>query len=157
MYDCCNKCRYYGYPWFLLFHADIDGRPDPRPMASWFKNPLTEIFDFSYNLQHDPICGKIELGMVNCLEAYGLPQGFYRCRDHMDDYYECITFEKRVSYLVFKSFSINLFNCITDFFFCIVLQWKRCKVMRRERQRQHRDGEREIKYAMPPKAGSAQL
>ena len=40
------------------------------------------------------------------------------------------------------------------FFF---FQFKRCKVMRRERQRQHRMGEREIKYAMPPKPGNLQL
>lgn len=66
-------------------------------MGSLFRNPLGDIWDEFVTMQGYELPAKIEMKMMNCLEAYGLPQGYYKCEDLIQDYFELYSQNKAVS------------------------------------------------------------
>ncbi|XKL65417.1 hypothetical protein PGB90_008837 [Kerria lacca] len=107
------------------------GREDNRILfhilSPFFRNPYADILEPTLSHQGTGMCGDVEKDMMNCLEAYGIPKAYEKCKYVVEDLCECNT------------------------------QWKQTQrmiAMRNERRRQFNNGERKIKYAPPPKLGS---
>lgn len=80
--------------------AGYDRRPDPTILTGIMRlGPFTDAMDAFFNVQVDPMCGYVEMRMMNCLEAYGLPKGYKKCNDYMLDYIECTTNNVRVRFV----------------------------------------------------------
>lgn len=85
--DSCNETTCFtGY----------DQRPMLQHLTPVFRNIFTDMFQTPFDYQDDHICGRIELNMMKCLEAYGGNRGFKECRDYIDDFVECTSFIKSV-------------------------------------------------------------
>lgn len=71
--------------------ADHTG-PDvafPLVLTPYFRTPMTDLMGSIYNHQQYGKCGKFELQMMECLEAYGANTGRLKCSDYIDDFNEC--------------------------------------------------------------------
>lgn len=89
-----------------------------------FRTPLTDFTGCMINAQQYDKCGRFEMDMTQCLEAYGYDKGQKKCKDLIDDFKECTLMTKQ-----------NL----------------RVEAMEKERARQYRAGERAVKFSPPPK------
>jgi NADH dehydrogenase (ubiquinone) Fe-S protein 5 len=49
------------------------------------------------NHQYYGRCEEMEMRLMNCLEAYGVDRGAKKCKDLMDDLYECSSRKKQVT------------------------------------------------------------
>ncbi|GJQ78396.1 putative NADH:ubiquinone oxidoreductase, NDUFS5-15kDa [Trypoxylus dichotomus] len=95
----------------------------------WFKSPFTDMTGALISHQWFGRCAKIEMKVIDCLEAYGLDQGLQKCDPLIQDFRECTNRQK---------------------------QLQRSVAMRYERHRQYLTGERskEELYAPPPRVDS---
>lgn len=50
---------------------------------------MTDIFSQINNHQQYGECAKIELQMMECIEAYGADKGRLKCGDYIEDFNEC--------------------------------------------------------------------
>lgn len=67
-------------------------RPDvgfPHIMSPYIRTGATDLFGQIVNHQQQSQCASFELNMMECLEAYGLDKGRYKCTDMIDDFNEC--------------------------------------------------------------------
>ncbi|XP_033216649.1 uncharacterized protein LOC117172646 [Belonocnema kinseyi] len=85
--------------------------------------PFNKLWKGLDDIQSFPQCAKFELRAADCLEAYGKDHWGKKCQDYVEDLRECIFRSK---------------------------QNMRVRLMRLERQRQWRAGERETYYAPGP-------
>ncbi|KAF6201900.1 hypothetical protein GE061_004296 [Apolygus lucorum] len=96
------------------------------PISVYFKTPLTDLLGPTINFQMSP-CMNMEMRAINCLEAYGEEMAQKKCKDMLEDLYECVTKTK---------------------------QMERVYQMRSERLRQIRRGLRSDPYADGPEKDS---
>lgn len=61
----------------------------PTVLTPYIRTPMTDLMGGLYNHQHYGPCGKFELKMMECLEAYGADKGKVKCSDLIDDFNEC--------------------------------------------------------------------
>jgi NADH dehydrogenase (ubiquinone) Fe-S protein 5 len=61
------------------------------PLTPFFRSPFTDFTGGLINSQHYDKCGEFELDMLECMEAYGQDKGKVKCRDLIEDYYECFS------------------------------------------------------------------
>uniref|UniRef100_A0A0A9WC57 NADH dehydrogenase [ubiquinone] iron-sulfur protein 5 n=1 Tax=Lygus hesperus TaxID=30085 RepID=A0A0A9WC57_LYGHE len=61
------------------------------PVSVYFKSPLTDLFGPMINCQMGTKCNNMEMRAMNCMEAYGEELGQKKCKDLLEDLYECIT------------------------------------------------------------------
>lgn len=95
----------------------------------WFKSPFTDLTGALISHQWYGRCAKMEMDVIDCMEAYGMDKGLEKCDALIQDFKECAARQK---------------------------QLKRSYAMRYERQRQYWAGERskENLYAPSPKIDS---
>ncbi|XP_024935996.1 NADH dehydrogenase [ubiquinone] iron-sulfur protein 5 [Cephus cinctus] len=93
------------------------------PISPIFRNPLTDLSGGLLTFENTE-CEDRELKAIECVEAYGLPKGEEKCKILITDFKECIT--------KFKSFT-------------------RVAIMRNERLRQYRAGQREEQFEELPR------
>lgn len=126
---------------------DYVPRPDvyhPFILSPYFRTPFTDIFGSMINHQQYGRCGKFEMKMMECMEAYGMDRGRVKCADIIDDFNECHNLTKQ--YL--RQMVIQQFACIL-FIFNNKLSYL-SQAMEAERERQYKAGEIKEKYAPPP-------
>lgn len=73
-------------------------KPDvyhPNVLSPYFRSPFTDIFGSMINHQQYGRCGRFELNMMECMEAYGLDKGRVKCANLIDDFNECHTLTKQ--------------------------------------------------------------
>lgn len=92
-------------------------------LTPWLDGPFNGMWKGLNDVQSMPRCSAFELRAADCLEAYGKHHWNMKCQDYMDDLRECVFRNK---------------------------QNMRVRLMRLERQRQWRAGERETCYAPGP-------
>uniref|UniRef100_T1H6N3 Uncharacterized protein n=1 Tax=Megaselia scalaris TaxID=36166 RepID=T1H6N3_MEGSC len=95
-------------------------------LTPFFRSPLTDMTGCLINHQGYHKCGKMEMDMMDCLEAYGMERGKTVCADIIADFRECATSKKQMNRVI---------------------------AMRHERLKQYYTGERkkEDLYAPPPR------
>ncbi|EZA59054.1 uncharacterized protein LOC105275454 [Ooceraea biroi] len=106
--------------------GNIRDQPLQEPYAAPFiKTPVSDYFLRVINYQNRTDCGMYELHYSDCMEAYGHHIGRKKCRLIYEDLYECIYRIKR---------------------------FRRTALMREERKRQYKSGERDKQYpdTFPP-------
>lgn len=64
-----------------------------------FRTPFTDLTGHLANHQYYSPCGKMEMKMMNCLEAYGLHKGKQVCADMIEDFNECVLKKKQLKRL----------------------------------------------------------
>jgi NADH dehydrogenase (ubiquinone) Fe-S protein 5 len=65
-------------------------------MTPFFRSPFTDLTGAIINHQHYDKCGKLEMQMMECLEAYGMEMGKNKCRAVIEDFQECYTYRKQM-------------------------------------------------------------
>lgn len=61
----------------------------PNILTPYFRTPMTDLMGGIYNHQQYGKCGKFELQMMECLEAYGSSTGRLKCSEYIEDFNEC--------------------------------------------------------------------
>lgn len=64
-------------------------------ITPFFRSPFTDLTGGLVNAQHYDKCGKMEMKMMECLEAYGVEKGKVKCAAIIDDFHECYTLRKQ--------------------------------------------------------------
>lgn len=77
-------------------------------LQPFFRSPLTDLTACLVNHQSYSKCAQFEMDMTECMEAYGLELGTKRCKDLIDDFHECTTFDKQ-TFRIFVSINLNSF------------------------------------------------
>lgn len=90
----------------------------------FLRTPLTDFTGCMINHQQYDKCGRFEMDMMECLEAYGFDKGQKKCKDLIDDFKECSM---------------------------VIKQDLRIAAMEKERSRQWWAGERKEKFSPPPR------
>lgn len=90
------------------------------------RSPLTDLTGSILNHQYFGQCGQREMDMVECMEAYGVHQGRVKCKDLIEDFHECFSYDKQifryyVSLLSIFQFS-NIVLCLFLLFFVLFRQ-----------------------------------
>lgn len=97
------------------------------PVSPFFKTPLTDLTGCIINHQQYDKCGKFEMNMMECMEAYGFDKGKLKCKALIEDFQEC-TGEHKQRLRIEVSEWNNEYNDLwtdkveTHFSFC--RQWK---------------------------------
>ncbi|XP_028027205.1 NADH dehydrogenase [ubiquinone] iron-sulfur protein 5-like [Bombyx mandarina] len=65
-------------------------------ISPFFRSPFTDITGGMIDFQILGRCGKQEMDLMNCIEAYGLGRGIKKCKGYIDDYGECRTLTKQL-------------------------------------------------------------
>lgn len=75
-------------------------------LSPFLRLPLTDLTGCLINHQTYDKCGKFEMKMMDCLEAYGAERGKKQCADLVADFQECVSMEKQLLrfHVSFKSF-----------------------------------------------------
>lgn len=60
------------------------------------RSPFTDLTGCLLNHQNHDKCGRMEMNMMDCLEAYGAQRGKIKCKDLIDDYKECYSMRKQL-------------------------------------------------------------
>ena len=94
-----------------------------QSVSPMLDGPFNKIWRVCDDVQNFPRCAKFEMRAAECLEAYGKQHWSTKCKDYTDDMRECVYRAK---------------------------QNMRVRLMRLERQRQWRAGERQTYYAPGP-------
>ncbi|GAU99042.1 hypothetical protein RvY_10098-2 [Ramazzottius varieornatus] len=82
------------------------GEPLIKTPLSDFSGPI-----FNMQAQHiDPLCRAVEMQLMKCIEAYGVPRFRRDCKDEYDDFSECSTKKKQKErYVVIQNERRRLF------------------------------------------------
>lgn len=64
-------------------------------ITPFFRSPFTDLTQAVVNAQHYDKCGKMEIRMMECYEAYGVVKGDEKCKDLVDDFNECFAMNKQ--------------------------------------------------------------
>lgn len=67
----------------------------PNVLSPYFRSPFTDVFGSMINHQQYGRCGRFELNMMECMEAYGLEKGRVKCAKLIDDFNECQSLTKQ--------------------------------------------------------------
>lgn len=116
-------------------------------LSPFLRLPLTDLTGCLINHQTYDKCGKFEMKMMECLEAYGMERGKKQCADLIADFQECVGMQKQL-----LRFHVSLQYCKwkVEYLFkpFVFLQ-----AMRTERYKQWLAGERkrEELFAEPPR------
>lgn len=62
----------------------------------FFRSPFTDLTACMVNHQQYDKCGKFEMKMMECLEAYGMDQGKDKCKLLIEDFQECVGMNKQM-------------------------------------------------------------
>lgn len=81
----------------------------PIELTPFFRSPLTDFTGGLINAQHYDKCGEFEMNMLECIEAYGQDRGRVKCRDLIEDFYECIMQTKATARAL-----VSLINMLLD-------------------------------------------
>lgn len=65
-------------------------------LSPFLRLPLTDLTGCLINHQTYDKCGKFEMKMMDCLEAYGLERGKKQCADLIADFQECVGMQKQL-------------------------------------------------------------
>lgn len=65
-------------------------------LSPFFRSPFTDLTGCLVNHQTYDKCGKLELEMMECLEAYGIERGRSKCADLISDFHECVSMTKQI-------------------------------------------------------------
>ncbi|KAH8409590.1 hypothetical protein KR222_008973 [Zaprionus bogoriensis] len=65
-------------------------------LTPFLRLPLTDLTGCLINHQTYDKCGKFEMKMMDCLEAYGLERGKKQCADLIGDFQECVSMQKQL-------------------------------------------------------------
>lgn len=66
-------------------------------VVPFLRTPFTDLTGCLVNHQYYGRCEEMEMRLMNCLEAYGVDRGAKKCKDLMDDLYECSSRKKQVT------------------------------------------------------------
>lgn len=78
----------------------------PNVLSPYFRSPMTDVFGSMINHQQYSKCGRFEMNMMECMEAYGYDKGKVKCADLIDDFNECHNMTKQfLRHMVFTIFS----------------------------------------------------
>lgn len=107
---------------------DFVNKPDvyhPNVLSPYFRSPFTDIFGSMINHQQYGRCGRFELNMMECMEAYGLEKGRVKCAKLIDDFNECQSLTKQ--------FLRQMVRVVFELFFVVLFLWyfhffRRCKL-----------------------------
>lgn len=119
----------------------------------YIRTHFTDMMSPMFTLQTHPYCKEFDLKLRYCLEAYGKPMAFTKCKALEEDLHECLHRGKQVCgtfYFIPNYTNFHSFNCY------LILQTGRLMAMDNERKRQYKAGERtkEGYYAETPKPDS---
>ncbi|KAH8263330.1 hypothetical protein KR044_007370 [Drosophila immigrans] len=114
-------------------------------LSPFLRLPLTDLTGCLINHQTYDKCGKFEMKMMDCLEAYGLERGKKQCADIIADFQECVGMNKQLMRFHVSFCQVKLFHILFNALFL--------QAMRNERYRQWLAGERkkEDLYAQAPR------
>lgn len=115
-------------------------------LTPFLRLPLTDLTGCLINHQTYDKCGKFEMKMMDCLEAYGLERGKTQCAELIGDFQECVGMRKQL-----MRFHVN--SCPKMFQVQLFIEYFFLQAMRNERYRQWLTGERkrEELFAEPPR------
>jgi len=65
-------------------------------LTPFLRLPLTDLTGCLINHQTYDKCGKFEMKMMECFEAYGLERGKRECADLISDFQECVGMQKQL-------------------------------------------------------------
>ena len=105
----------------------------------YIRTHFTDMMSPMFTQQTHPYCKDFDLKLRYCLEAYGKPMAYTKCKDIEEDLHECLHRGKQVC----ETFSFNSYlHSFSKFKFFYVLQIGRLLAMENERKRQYKAGER---------------
>lgn len=65
-------------------------------LGPFLRTPFTDLTGCLINHQTYEKCGKMEMEMMECLEAYGVERGQKMCTDIIADFSECVGVQKQL-------------------------------------------------------------
>ncbi|XP_053960997.1 NADH dehydrogenase [ubiquinone] iron-sulfur protein 5 [Anastrepha ludens] len=65
-------------------------------LGPFLRTPFTDLTGCLINHQSYEKCGKMEMEMMECLEAYGVEKGQKMCADIIADFSECVGVRKQL-------------------------------------------------------------
>lgn len=65
-------------------------------LGPFLRTPFTDLTGCLINHQTYEKCGKMEMEMMECLEAYGVERGQKMCADIIADFSECVGVRKQL-------------------------------------------------------------
>lgn len=79
------------------FYGNVSVSSTKMSLSPFIRTPLTDITSCVANHQQYDKCGKREILMLECLEAYGMDMGQKKCNNLIEDFQECVGMRKQLA------------------------------------------------------------